>query len=337
MKAGIAVKTQVSSIVAAAVVSAVLLGVLAGGCGRRGRLGQDTAGNSLGPGDVEKSLESEGRARKYIVHLPPSYDGSRPFPLVLVLHGGTGNALQTEYMTGMSQTADQGGFIAVYPNGTGLFGDRILTWNVGFGFGYALRNNVDDVGFLRQLIGALGQEYSIAPKRVFCTGISNGGIMSYRLASEASDLIAAIGPVAGASAGRRSAGAPLLVFPAPAYPVSVMEFHGRQDRMIPYDGGAGTGLANAVYLPAQETINLWVSYDGCSPRPTTETSANGNVVRQVYGGGRDGSEVVLYTINDGTHSWPGGRTILRSAAMKPTGDISASQVLWEFFQRHPKP
>jgi polyhydroxybutyrate depolymerase len=337
MKAGIAVKIQGSAIMAVAVVSTVLLGVLAGGCGRSGRLGQGAAGTSLGPGDVEKSLESEGRQRKYIVHLPPSYDGSHPFPLVLVLHGGTGNALQTEYMSGMSQTTDQGGFIAVYPNGTGLLGDRILTWNVGFGFAYALRNNVNDVGFLRQLIGTLGQEYSIDPKRVYCAGISNGAIMSYLLASEASDLIAAIGPVAGASAGRRSGGAPLLVFPAPAYPVSVMEFHGGQDRMIPYDGGAGTGLTNAVYLPVQETIDLWVSYDGCSQQPTTETSANGNVIRQAYGGGRDGSEVVLYTINDGTHSWPGGKTVLRSAAMKPTSDISASQVMWEFFLRHPKP
>jgi polyhydroxybutyrate depolymerase len=331
------VRTNGSALAAVAVVSTLLICVLAGGCVRRGGLGQGAAGIAPGPGDVEKSLEFEGRTRKYVVHQPPAYDGSRQYPLVLVLHGGTGNAVQTEYMTGMSQTADSGGFMAVYPNGTGLLGDRVLTWNVGFGFGYALRNNVDDVGFLRQLIGTLERDYSIDARRVYCTGISNGAIMSYRMASEASDLIAAIGAVAGASAGRRSDGAPLLVFPAPANPVSVMEIHGKQDRMIPYDGGAGTGLANAVYLPVQKTIDLWVSYDGCSPRPTTGTSANGNVTKQSYGGGRGGSEVVLYTIGDGTHSWPGGRTVTGMAAAKPTGDIDTNQVIWEFFQQHPKP
>ncbi len=317
----------------------------------------------LGSGDEEKSLDFQGRRRTYLVHMPAGADPSRAFPVVLVLHGGIVNAYFTAYNTGMSATADRGGFIAVYPNGTGRYEDRILTWNVGFA--YALRNNVDDVGFLREVIARVVSEYGADLRRVYATGISNGGILCYRLASEASDIVAAVAPVAGASAGREKAGAPLVVFPQPAHPVSVMAFHGMQDRFIPYGGGPGAGLANAVYLPVRKSIAMWVRYNGCSHSPSTETSPNGNIVRETYAGGREGAEVILYTIRDGGHSWPGGRPLdgrppggplagpeageprremgfvgrrirSRMAARigAPTQEISANDLMWEFFQRH---
>jgi polyhydroxybutyrate depolymerase len=314
----------------------------------------------IGEGDEEKSFDFGGRRRTYLVHVPPGFDRSRRLPLVIVLHGGVVNAYFTAYNTGMSRTADREGFIAVYPNGTGRFEDRILTWNVGFGFAYALRNNVDDVGFLRELTARMVGEYGADPSRVYATGISNGGIMSYRLASEASDLVAAVAPVAGASAGSRRPGAPLVTFAAPARPVSVIAFHGMQDRLIPYGGGPGRGLSNAAYLPVQHSIDMWVGYDGCSKTPETWTSPSGNIVRQWYGGGRDGSEVVLYTIRDGGHSWPGGVPFAADAAAGGIGgkqpgplflsgrvparivehlgattqEISANDLMWEFFKRH---
>jgi len=319
----------------------------------------------IGPGDEERSLDFQGRRRTYLVHVPVGVDRSCALPVVLVLHGGVVNAYFTAYNTGMSVTADRGGFIAVYPNGTGRYEDRILTWNVGFGFAYALRNNVDDVGFLREVIASVLNEYGGDPHRVYATGISNGGIMSYRLASEASDLVTAVAPVAGASAGRERAGTPLVVFPQPARPVSVMAFHGMQDRFIPYGGGPGAGLANAVYLSVQESIAMWVRYNGCSPSPSAETSPSGNIIKASYVGGREGAEVILYTIRDGGHSWPGGRPLdgrppggplvgpeagepgremgfvgrrirSRMAARigAPTQEISANDLMWEFFQRH---
>jgi polyhydroxybutyrate depolymerase len=293
------------------------------------------------------------------VHIPPGFDRSRAFPLVLVLHGGTGNAFFTAYNTGMSATADREGFIVVYPNGTGRFEDRVLTWNVGFGFGYALRNNVDDIAFLRELVARMEGEYGTDPRHVYATGISNGGIMSYRLASEAPDLVTAIAPVAGAAAGRKRSGAPLIIFPAPHRPVSVIAFHGMQDRLIPYEGGQGAGIANADYLPVQNSINLWIGYNGCSPTPATWTSPSGNIIRQWYGGGNEGSEVVLFSIRDGGHNWPGGTSIMQGEAAlntpgwtrrsygpgrmtgrlnellgTPTQEISANELMWEFFKRH---
>ena len=330
-----------------------------GGRGRRGPLRGGPGPRErfpIGPTDEEKSFDFQGRQRTYLVHVPPDFDPSRPLPLVLILHGGIVNAYFTAYNTGMSATADREGFIAVYPNGTGRFEDRVLTWNVGFGFGYALRNNVDDVGFLRELTARMVGEYGADPLRVYATGISNGGIMSYRLASEASDLVAAIAPVAGASAGRQRPGAPLVAFRAPARPVSVISFHGMRDRMIPYDGGSGEGLANAFYLPAQDSIDMWIGYNGCSPLPDTWTSPSGNIVRQWYSGGLDGSEVALYSIRDGGHTWPGrvpltagadggrqhspgflsGHIRSRFAELlgSTTQEISANDLIWEFFKRH---
>ncbi len=272
----------------------------------------------------------QGRERTYIVHLPPSYDSSRRYPLVVVLHGGTSNAEQTVKLTGMDATADREGFIAVYPNGTG----RVPTWNVGFGYGYALRNQVDDVGFIRALVEKLSGELAVDPDRVYATGISNGAMLAYRLASEAADVFAAVAPVAGVAGGREDYGAPLVVFQAPSRPVSVMAFNGKADEMVPYEGGKGRGLSKVVYLSVPETIALWVGYDGCAPQPAEEVTGGGNIIMQAYGGGAEGSAVVLYTIVDGTHSWPGG-TKLRPGGPGPNQQISANDLMWDFFESHP--
>ena len=150
------------------------------------------------PGDATQSLIHAGRERSYILHLSPTLAPERKYPLVIVLHGGGGNAASAGKMTGMNQQANRENFIVVYPNGAGRLGDRLLTWNSGNCCGYALDHQVDDVGFLRALVERLLTQYPIDPKRVYATGISNGGMMSYRLACEASDLVAAIAPVAAA-------------------------------------------------------------------------------------------------------------------------------------------
>jgi len=136
-----------------------------------------------------------------------------------------------------------------------------------------------------------------------------------------------------------------------------MAFHGMQDQLIPYSGGSGVGFTNAFYLPVQDSINMWVAYDGCSTQPQEWTSPSGNIARRWYGGGREGSEVVLYTIRDGGHTWPGGSRLAQTGAAVPGGappgrmarriqsrmaarvgepnrEISANELMWEFFERH---
>lgn len=280
-------------------------------------------------GDYDGSIQSGGHTRTYIVHTPPGYDGTQPIPLVMVLHGGGGSAAGAETQTGMSAKADQAGFIAVYPNGTGPLSDRLLTWNTWNCCGYAQQRNVDDVAFLRTLVGQLEQDYAIDPARVYATGISNGGMMSYRLACEAADLFAAVAPVSGALNTDTC---------NPSQPVSVLAFHGTDDQNIPYYGGRGAKsfpgtTPNRDDRPVSYAIGFWVQSDQCTSTP--QRTQSGNIVREEYAGGTHGTTVVLYTINGGGHAWPGGQ---RMAAFldPPTQEVSATDLIWDFFATHAK-
>jgi polyhydroxybutyrate depolymerase len=150
----------------------------------------------LGPGDHTRTLQVDGRERSYLVHVPAKYGGKQPTPVVLAFHGGGSNAEQMVRFCGLNEKADKEGFLAVYPSGTGRF-ERMLTWNAGNCCGYAMQNKVDDVAFTRALLDDLAEVANVDPKRVYATGMSNGAIMCYRLASQLSDRIAAIAPVAG--------------------------------------------------------------------------------------------------------------------------------------------
>ena len=174
--------------------------------------------------------------RTYLVHLPASYSKDKAWPVVLVFHGGGGNGEQMAGMTGFSRKADREGFIAVYPNGSGRWQNRFLTWNAGNCCAYAYENGIDDVGFIRALIGKLKKDYAVDERRVFATGISNGGMMSYRLACGLSDLIAAIGPVAGAQ----------NIDCEPKRPVSVVILHGTADLYVRYKGGTPLRMVDVL-------------------------------------------------------------------------------------------
>ena len=144
----------------------------------------------------------DGRIRNYIIHIPSNYDAEEPIPLVLALHGGGGNSENMQDKTGFNQLANEEGFIVVYPDGTGRLRNRLLTWNSGHCCGFAFKNDIDDVGFIRTLIEQIQQEFLIDTNKIFITGHSNGGMMTYRLGSELSDIVAAIAPVAGSIGGK---------------------------------------------------------------------------------------------------------------------------------------
>jgi polyhydroxybutyrate depolymerase len=247
--------------------------------------------------------------------LPPSYDGYSPLPLVLVLHGATESPEGVEQLSGMSAEADERQFIAVYPRGTG----RLPTWNAGNCCGHALQNQVDDVGFLRLLIGKLEQNYSIDPKRIFATGISNGAMMSYRLACELSDQIAAIAPVEGAQN-----------LPChPSNPVSLIIFHGTADHLVPYHGGSTPFQIGPKRsdISVAETIGFWVKENGCSATPAHEETAALHTTK--YSDCTSGRTVELYTIQCGHHLWPG--------APLSGNAVPATDLMWSFFAEHARP
>ncbi|MGO8747955.1 MAG: alpha/beta hydrolase family esterase [Thermoguttaceae bacterium] len=284
----------------------------------------------LGPGDSTRTLEVGGRTRSYIVHIPPKYDPKQPTPVVLAYHGGGSNAKQMVRFCGLSEKADKEGFIVVYPNGTGRL-ERMLTWNGGNCCAYAMWNNVDDVGFTRALLDDVAKVASVDPKRVFATGISNGGIMCYRLASELSDRIAAIAPVSG-TMGTATC--------SPKRPVSVLHFHGTDDLFLPFQGGRGTrSLTQTEFYSVEHSIRAWVKANGCPELPVVkdipDTAHDGTTVQQkTYGPGKDDSEVILVAINGGGHAWPGHGPGVRFLG-KTTKNVSANDLMWEFFKRHP--
>lgn len=275
----------------------------------------------------EESIVVDDRKRTYIVHLPPQYKEGISLPLVFVLHGGGGNAKNAMNMAGMNSLADEEGFIVVYPTGSGRLKDKFLSWNDGLLKLYAAKQNIDDVKFFRRMIEKLKEKYNIDQNRIYSTGISNGGIMSYKLACELSDKIAAIAPVA-ASLDPKSK--------MPDEPVSVIIFSGTADEHIPYYGGYGEkSKAKIDHKPVSYAVDFWVKNNGCSPIPKREEF--GSIIKETYTGGRENTEVILYTIKGGGHSWPGGKEGLKYGnADPPTQEIGATKLIWEFFKKHSK-
>jgi polyhydroxybutyrate depolymerase len=284
----------------------------------------------LGAGDHSRRLTVDGRERSYLIHVPPNYDPKKPTPLVLAFHGGGGNADSMVRFSSLNKKSDEAGFIVVYPSGTGRL-ERVLTFNGGNCCGYAMNNKVDDVEFTRQLLDDLAESVSIDPKRVFATGMSNGGIMVYLLASELSDRIAAIAPVAGPMGTETC---------QPKRPVSVIHFHGTDDENAPFKGGKGAkSISGTDFYSVDHSIQAWVKANSCNEEPVVTTipdNANDGttITRKTYGGGKDGAEVVLVVIEGGGHTWPGQESRLKVLG-KSTKNISANDLMWEFFEKHP--
>ncbi len=273
------------------------------------------------------SLEFAGELRTYRLFVPAELEPSGA-ALVVALHGGGGNAANLERSIRMNELAEREGFLVVYPNGSGRLDEVLLTWNAGNCCGYALDQQVDDVGFLRALVDQLQVAFPLDPGRIYATGMSNGGMMSYRLACEAADLFAAVAPVAGA----------LNVEDCePSEPVSVLAIHGTADQHVLFEGGAPAVTVDTqarVDRSVHYALTFWAARDGCELEPAT--SQVGSVLHEIYSDCLPGLGVELLGVEGGGHAWPG------AARFSPQGDepysgLNASLEMWEFFEAHPKP
>lgn len=282
-------------------------------------------------GDRFHHMFYDGQKRTYKLHIPPSYDDINHMPLVVVLHGYMGSSMLVERKTNMSNKGDEEGFIVAYPNGAQKL--RFLRgWNAGFSHGLAVLTKMDDTGFIRALIKKLQSTLKIDSNRIYVTGHSNGGTMSYRIGAELSDIVAAIGVNAGSIGGRFflwGKNRPVWVIPKPTNPVSVIVFQGMKDKYIPYDGGKSSCLFTDYCLSVDESVSFWVKHNKCDYGPQITVSKSKNVVIKRYANGSNGSEVILYTSIIGGHEWPGG-------PRDPVQDISATDLIWKFFKEHPK-
>jgi len=293
---------------------------------------------ALAPGDHRFSIRHGGIERSYLVFVPP-HRGRGPLPVVLNFHGGGGNARVEKSYTRMDETAAREGFIAVYPNGTGGFAGRLLTWNAGTCCGWAAANNVDDVGFAVAVIDDLSARTPVDQRRVYATGLSNGSMMAYRLAAEASERIAAVAGVAGAMTLRHF---------APQRPMPVMHIHSVDDGRALYDGGLGPAFpltnTRVLHSPVDAMIERWRAFDRCPPTARVDKPIRGQAgapdaahtaTRYTYAPCRAGTEVILWKLTGAGHVWPGGKQKYLRLLLGPgTTVIDANQEMWRFFSRY---
>ncbi len=279
--------------------------------------------------DLQGRLVSGGISRTYLVHLPPAYDRHARLPVVLAFHGGGGAGEGMMKLTGFNRVADREGFVVVYPNG--LSG----SWNDGRPEHPA--GPADDVGFVKDLTRRLARDLPIDKKRIYATGMSNGGLFSFRLALEIPEKIAAIASVSATMGEHISRSA------KPSLPVSILLMPQTQDPFIPYNGGEirSPFRRRGRVLSVRDTVDFWVKHNCCASSPVKKRLLDadpddGTRVRmETYLGGREGSEVVVYVIEGGGHTWPGGWQYLSERIVGRTSrEIDASCVIWEFFKRH---
>ena len=265
-------------------------------------------------------LRSGDRIRYYVLYVPDSYQAQTPTPLVVSLHGFFEWPRHLQRMSGWSEHAEEHGFIVVYPRGTG----SPLRWNT--------RASDDDpaamqrdVELIADLIEALTAEHNIDRGRVYVNGLSNGAGMAHVVACELADRIAAIGGVAGA-----------YPYPwddcRPTRPVPVIAFHGTADPIVPYEGGA-TGRGGATrFASVASWARAWAARNGCAATPR-KLARVGQVSAARYTDCDDAAEVDLHTVDEGGHTWPGGRPMPESITGTTSEDVSATELMWAFFQR----
>lgn len=280
--------------------------------------------------------------RYYIIH---DFSQGTRAPVVILLHGGGGNAERMANKTQFDVIARREHLIAVYPDGTG--GDRasqLLTWNATHCCAAAMRNHVDDVGFISALIDRLVATGHADPTRVYVTGMSNGAMMTHVIGRELSHKVAAIATNVGALFGDE---------PPPQAPVSALIIVGQLDARVPGAGGpiaadlvetSGSGLrgrlmarraannpvADRDVAPAIAQATYWSHADGCTDSTTTVTPAAKHIA---YTGCRDGTDVQYYVVTGSGHAWPGGRAG-RDGGDPTATTFNASEVIWAFFSTH---
>jgi polyhydroxybutyrate depolymerase len=283
-------------------------------------------------GTTAEMLDAAGGPRRYLLHVPASYTGRERVPLVLNFHGYGGNGARQNDYSGLVPVSDANGFILVSP-------DALPTMN-----GRPFWNNLllpdpphaNDVAFVDTLLDALEAELCVDPSRIYATGMSNGALMSSRLACSLSSRIAAVAPVAGAYY------PPLVTDRGPepcadTRPVPIVGFHGTLDPQVPFNGGPST-QGGIFRLPLdnatsdEDVLQDWAAHNGCTGG-RQESPISSEVRLVTYGGCTDGADVQLYIVEGGGHTWPGSH--VERPPEHTTQDISASDLMWRFFEAHP--
>jgi polyhydroxybutyrate depolymerase len=263
---------------------------------------------------LTQSFSHNGVNRSYIIYIPASYNANSPVPLLLNFHGYTSSAAVQLAYSNFRPIADTAGFITVHPQGTNDFVNN-AHFNVGWG-----TSTIDDVSFTNALLDTIIANYTIETKEIYSTGFSNGGFMSYLLACQLGNRFAAVASVGGSMSPSTFSNC------TPAKAMPMLEVHGTNDGTVAYNG-------SAIATHIDTVINYWVQQNQTNNTPIVTNLPNINtadgstVTKFEYNNGLNGTEVQLYKVNNGNHTWPG------ASAGNPNLDIDASEVIWNFFRR----
>lgn len=280
-------------------------------------------------GDYILSLTHNELYRFYKVHVPASFKVNTPQAVIFSFHGGGGDmTIQSndKYYKLITQSEKEG-FVVVFPNGFSKFkSGKLATWNAGNCCGEARDQNIDDVGFVKAILQELKKKMSIDEKKIFATGMSNGGMFSYRLACQMSDVFSGIAAVAGTDNSQEC---------VPKKPISILHIHAKDDDHVLFNGGIGPKAFNkkhvTVHTSVPSTITKWMNLNECDKNSLSKTQLDGAYCEE-YTKCKNNVKVKLCVTDTGKHSWPGGE--------KPRGDsvpskaISANEVMWEFFTKN---
>ena len=261
--------------------------------------GVSAPANAIGTRSERSLVTPDGRTRRYRIYVPSVIPSGTSVPLVIALHGGLGTSSQFEANSGLNGFAESNRFIAVYPDGVGNQpdGSGFQTWNGGYCCGPAATQSIDDITFIRNVVTDLRNSLPVNSSRVYALGHSNGGILSYRIACEMSDVVAAIGVQAGSN---------VVTDCRPALPVSVFHLHGTSDTNVPINGGKGSGLSTTVFVSARSAVDAMATVDGCNvASPRSLITSNSDVTALSWTNCKSNSEVRLVTVKNATHAWMG--------------------------------
>ena len=305
-----------------------------------GALQTEAEAKQLAPGERSLTLQVGDLERRYILHVPPGYDGKKPVPVVIMFHGGGSTAQGAMRETGWAQKADKEGFLAVFPNAMppdptrpSRFRTNPQIWNDGSGRSHAGEKNIPDVAFINAMLDDLIARFNVDRRRIYATGFSNGASMTFRVGIELSARIAAIAPFAGAL---------WIKQPKLDRPVSLYYITGDADPLNPFEGGvpkfatgAGSqGMASLAKPAVREQVATWARLVGCQVEPKPAPAPSG-VTTLIYSECRNDTEVLFTVIKDHGHVWPGGTNLLPEFLVGKASDkFKATDAIWEFFKRH---
>ncbi len=272
------------------------------------------------------TIKFNDKDREYLLHLPSGYKSSNSYPLLVALHGFGDHPRFIEQYTGFSRLSDKEKFIVVYPYGLQNSKTKKFSWNGGSCCGEAFNKKEDDVLFINNLVDELSKKYNIDSKKIYLTGFSNGGLLTYKIATEAPEKFAAFAVVSGSIGGKIKKDDPYFNLSKPKKAVPILIMHGKNDNLISYNGGFNQDQS-ATFTSFKDSVDFWVRNNNATKIDTIE---NEKFIEEKYETKNKLNSIEAYTIKDSGHAWFG--SIMEYKKVLSGKSVPATKIIWNFLK-----